>query len=1294
MLDNEGFNRCLLKDRFKLRKRWQKLQQLGLQKSESWNELCQQVVRSQKQAFSRAEHLLDFNFNNSLPVSAQRQKITELIKNNSVVVIAGETGSGKTTQLPKICLQAGRGVYGIIGHTQPRRLAARSVASRIAQELQVPLGETVGFQIRFTDQVSESTQVKLMTDGILLAEIQRDRFLNQYDTLIIDEAHERSLNIDFLLGYLKQLLHQRRDLKLIITSATIDLDRFSKHFNDAPVFHVSGRTYPVEVRYRCPLEQSENSDEGAVNQSILMALKEIEMLEKKGEKPPLGDVLIFQNGEREIRETALFLRKANFAHAHILPLYARLSAREQQRIFENSSGRKIILATNIAETSLTVPGVYYVIDPGTARVSRYSPRSKIQRLPVEPISQAAANQRKGRCGRVAPGICFRLYDEDDFLNRPEFTDPEIKRTNLASVILQMLTLNLGEVRAFPFMDSPSERAFQDGFQLLSELGAVDAEQKVTAVGRKMARFATDPRIARMIVAAAQEQALNEVLVIASALSIQDPRERPADKQQTSDQSHQKFQNKQSDFLSYLSLWQWYELQRQSLTQSTLRTLCKGHFLNFMRMREWRDMHYQLLQIARKAGYFINTTAASFDAIHRSLLSGLLGNVGFKQEEGHFSGTRQKKFWVFPGSALFKTRARWLMSFEQVETSKLYSRVNAEIKPEWIEHLGCSLLKHRYFDPYWSKKRGAVLAYEQLTLYGLIVVPKRRINYGPVAPAEARDIMIREGLAASEFETRAAFYQHNQTLIAEIEALEARSRRRDILVDDTVLFSFYDERIPLDVYDRVSLEKWCKQAPKDQVALLFMTQTSLMQHGASNVTDEAYPGNLTLAGFVFSLSYQFSPSDEDDGVTITVPAALFLKLPINRLQWLVPGMLEEKVIALLRTLPKAQRKECAPVPDTARQLLQTLVICDEPLIDILSVQLRRLLDVQIEQSHWQLDSLSKHFLMNIRVVDENGKLLAKGRDYQVLKSQLGKQVTACAFVANQQGLKDQKNILSWSFGELLPERTMTKGGISVTVYPALVDCYNAVTLTHFDNKAKSIDKTGWGLCRLIQKALPEQVKYLERLIKPLSDQICLQMLNVFNKPKLIDDITLLTIRQTFLKDGGWPQNCNDFKQLLESKRSDLMPSAESVTVLLKNIFVGYGRVNKQLKGKISPQMMYTLSDVKQQLSFLITRDFLMNTPYIWLEHFPRFLKAIEMRLERVVGQVAKDRAQAEEVQSLFRKWTERKTLLNERSVFDEHLQLYRWMLEEYRVSLFAQQLKTSHPVSLKRLETLWQKISKG
>ncbi len=1293
-----NINDSLLKDRYWLERQWRNWKRLNGKERGRFMARLQSSVAVVESRRNQTTHL---EWDENLPVTQKKDDIATLISQHQVVIVAGETGSGKTTQLPKICLSLGLGVHGLIGHTQPRRLAARSVGNRIAEELKTELGGQVGYQVRFTDQVSDRTRVKLMTDGILLAEIQNDRFLNGYDTIIIDEAHERSLNIDFLMGYLKLLLPKRPDLKVIITSATIDIERFSKHFANskgepAPVIEVSGRTFPVETLYR-PLADldidAKDSDERQL-QGIYQALVEIEDLERGGIGHRLGDVLVFLPGERDIREVAKFLRDQKLRDTEILPLYARLSNAEQNRIFQPHSGRRVILSTNVAETSLTVPGIHYVIDPGTARISRYSVRSKVQRLPVEAVSQASANQRKGRCGRIAEGICIRLYDEADFYSRPEFTDAEILRTNLAAVILQMLKLGLGDVTRFPFVDRPDNRAINDGYKLLQELGAVDKEHRLTRVGRQLSALPVDPRLARMVLAAHDTNALDEVLIITSALSVQDPRERPAEKKQASDQAHREFYHDDSDFLTFVNLWRWYEEQRQALSESQLRKLCKKHYLSYMRMREWRDMHRQLSLVSKELRLRHNQDEASYADVHKALLTGLLSHLGNKTEEADYLGARNRKFWIFPGSGQFKRKPKWVMTSELVETSKLYARNIAKIEPSWIEPLAEHLIKRNWFEPHWEQKQARAVAYEQATVYGLVIYSRRKVHYGTIDAAASRELLIREGLVAGHWpekqRSQAPFFRHNQALIEDLEELEAKARRQDILVDPETLFAFYDERIPAEVMNGAGFEAWRKQAEKDDPEVLFVTRDYLMQRDAGHITANQYPDRLKTEGMELPLTYHFAPGEDDDGVTVSVPVSLLQQLPRHRLEWLVPGMLEEKIIALIRSLPKQLRKNFVPVPDYSKAALDGLNACNESLTELLGVKLFRMTGVRIPEDAWKPETLDRHLQMNIQVLNDNGKVLGQGRDLSVLRSRFADRAQASLRDMADKGL-EQEGLTSWTIGELPEEIQQTRGGLLFRSYPALVDEKGGVALRLFDSLEMAQQKSVWGMARLIRLALAEPIRFMLKQMKNLN-KIMVFAVNSVPKASLQEDIELFVVRHVFLhQPTEWPRNEQAFRALIASHKAELVPFAERLDKLLLDIFTALNGVQKRLKGKLSFQVAFSMSDIQAQLGRLIYAGFLRDTPLEWLEQFPRYLAAIEQRLDKLGANYNRDRVHVEELQRLQDQWQSRREALDKQNLVDDQLWLYRWMLEEYRVSLFAQSLKTRMPVSDKRLRKLWEEV---
>ncbi len=1235
-----------------------------------------------------------------LPVSARREELLDVIRNNQVVVIAGETGSGKTTQIPKLCLELGLGCYGMIGHTQPRRLAARTVAARIAEELKSPLGERVGYQVRFHDQVSESTQVKLMTDGILLAETQRDRFLEQYEVLIIDEAHERSLNIDFLLGYIKRILPKRPDLKVIITSATIDLERFSQHFDNAPVIEVSGRTYPVEVLYR-PLHEMEGEDEKAVDlqQAVLAAVDELIEIDLAKRSGGPGDILVFLPGEREIRETAEALRKAKLRDTEVIPLYARLSLAEQNKVFheQRKAGRRIVLSTNVAETSLTVPGIRYVIDPGQARISRYSVRSKVQRLPIEAVSQASANQRAGRCGRVAPGVCIRLYSEEDFQSRPEFTDAEIRRTNLAAVILQMLQLKLGDIRDFPFVDPPDTRLINDGFKLLEELGAVDAQRRMTPVGRQLARLPVDPRIARMVIEAGNRGALREVMIIASALSVQDPRERPHDKRQAADQKHKEYADEESDFMTLLNLWQLWHEQRDELSQSQLRRWCQKQFLSFMRLREWRDVHRQLHISIRELGLKENPEPADYRDIHTSLLAGLLSHIGFKQEKGEYLGARNRRFKIFPGSGVFKKAPKWVVAAELLETSQLFAHQVARIEPEWIEPLAKHLVKRSWSEPRWEKKRAQVIANEQVSLFGVVIVAKRRVNFGAIDPIASHEIFIRSALVEGEYNTRAPFFQHNRELLASVEGLEDKVRRRDLLVDEEQLYQFYAKRFEelggAQVVNGKGFEHWRKQIETQHPEALFMRESDVLQRDSDHVSDSLYPDHLLLDGVKLSLSYQFEPGSDEDGVTLNLPLPLLRVAPLQRMEWLVPGLLEEKIVAILKGLPKQLRKHFVPVPNYANAFCEAVVFGEGDLYEALSLQLLRMTGTRVAADVLRSTQLESHLYFNICLLDESDARVGMGRDWDQLNKQFGERAEE-ALQAGPSEQWGQSGLTSWSFGEL-PEVVSLRqaGGIEVEAWPALLDQGDSVELRVLPSRDLALQQSVKGVARLILLAFPaQQLKYLKRELPKLNESIILTGKLVDRRTLENDALLLAAIRAAGLDEQNLPHTSDDFAAVLVRAKADIADRLVEIGEFIHRCHLAVHRINKQLNGRIlNLQAVPVLNDIKQQLSELVSARYLIETDYEWLPELPRYLDAIEQRLEKYARNLRQQCVWSEQLTEFRSKYLKKLQEYEARYERPAELVRMRWMLEEYRVSLFAQQLGTRETVSEKRLRQLLQTL---
>ena len=1218
-------------------------------------------------------------FPESLPVSQCKAEIKKLLSEHQVIVVAGETGSGKTTQLPKMCLELGFGNLGMIGHTQPRRIAARSVAARIAEELETELGGLVGYKVRFNDQISDDTQIKLMTDGILLAEIQNDRFLNQYSCLIIDEAHERSLNNDFILGYLKQLLPRRRDLKLIITSATIDVERFSKHFNNAPIIEVSGRTYPVEVRYRPVVEENDQDQ----LQGILNAVDE---LQAEGR----GDILIFMNGEREIRDTAEALQKQNLKHTEILPLFARLSAQEQNKIFHPSGLNRIVLATNVAETSLTVPGIKYVIDPGTARISRYSYRTKVQRLPIEPISQASANQRKGRCGRVSEGICIRLYSEEDFNSRPEFTDPEILRTNLASVILQMTALGLDDIEAFPFVDAPDKRHIQDGIKLLEELGAFEIvrtkageKRQLTAAGRQLSQLPVDPRLAKMLLTAVLQGALHEVMIIVAALSIQDPRERPQEKQQASDEKHRRFADKKSDFLAFLNLWRYLQEQQKELSKNQFRRQCQKDFLNYLRIREWQDIYHQIRLTVREMGLPINSEKAEYQQIHTALLSGLLSHIGLKEaEKQQYLGARNAHFAIFPNSVLFKKQPKWVMAAELVETSKLWGRMVAEIEPEWIEPLAEHLIKKSYSEPRWSKSRGAVIADEKVTLYGVPIVAARPVNYGAIDPTVSREIFIQSALVEGDWNTKHKFFKENQRLVREVEELEHKSRRRDILVDDRTLFEFYDQRIGTEVVSQKHFDTWWKKAQQKDPELLNFERSFLINDDAEQVSKLDFPNFWHQGNLKLKLTYQFEPGTDADGVTVHIPLPLLNQVEMTGFDWQIPGLREELVIALIKSLPKSYRRNFVPAPNYAQAFLSRAVPLEKPLLDTLIYELRRMTGVTVEAEHWNWEQIPSHLKMTFRVVDENGKKIAESMNLDELKFNLKDRVQESISAVADDGI-EQSGLHIWSFADLPQCYEQKQRGFSVKAFPAIVDEKDAVGIKLFETEFEQSVAMQQGLRRLLLLNVPSPIKYLHEKL-PNKAKLGLYFTPFGRVLDLIDDCIACAVDKLIADFGGFVWDESGFEKLRDFVRENLNEVTVDIAQKVEQILSLNHALNQRLKGKMDFTMAFAFSDIKAQLSGLIYPGFVQKSGYDRLPDLQRYLQAVDKRIDKLAQDVNRDRAamlRVEQVQQAYQQLLAK--LPKSKPISDEIAEI-RYMIEELRVSLFAQQLGTKYQVSDKRI----------
>ncbi|KGW40978.1 ATP-dependent RNA helicase HrpA [Burkholderia pseudomallei] len=1301
-------------------------------------------------------------FAESLPVSGKRDEIARAIAAHPVVIVCGETGSGKTTQLPKICLALGRGLgsggAGLIGHTQPRRLAASSTGRRIAEELGTPFGEVVGYKVRFTDNLAPGASVKLMTDGILLAETQTDPLLKAYDTLIIDEAHERSLNIDFLLGYLRQILPKRPDLKLIVTSATIDAERFARHFGSderpAPVIEVSGRLYPVEVRYRpiaddrpAAVRHAEGASSGRDRaKSAREAERDlmdgiVDAVDELCREGP-GDVLVFLPGEREIRDAAEALRKHHPPHTEILPLFARLSAAEQERVFKASNARRIVLATNVAETSLTVPGIRYVVDTGLARVKRYSYRNKVEQLQIEPISQAAANQRAGRCGRVADGVCIRLYEESDFAGRARFTDPEILRSSLASVILRMKSLHLSAIESFPFIEPPPGRAIADGYQLLNELGAVDDENALTPLGRELARLPLDPRVGRMILAARDQQALREVLVIASALSVQDPRERPVDAQEQADQAHRRFADERSEFLQWLRIWAWFEeAVAHKKSNRQLVDACRQHFLSHLRLREWRDVHSQLLTVVREHGWRLNEADATFEQIHLSLLTGLLGNIGFKAEdEPHYLGARGIKFHLWPGSALVKKAGRWVMAAELVETSRLYARCIAKIEPEWIERIGAHLLKKSLSEPHWEKRPAQVAAFERATLYGLTVYHRRRVAFGRQDPARARELFIRGALVDGEFDTKLAFFAHNRKLLADIEQLEHKSRRQDVLVDDELIHAFYDQAIPAGIHTGAAFERWYRDEvsksgqPEDKLRLLYLSRDDLMRHEAAGVTTELFPKRVTMAGVEMALAYHFEPGSPRDGVTLAVPLFALNQVDARRAEWLVPGMLREKAHLLLKSLPQKLRRHCVPLPEYAAGFVERAGrerFGAGGLVDALIADVREQTQVATKTSDFKLETLPAHLFMNFKVIDEHGRQLAMGRNLAQLRAELGAQAQQhfqkiaaaatlapagepAAAAAGASGARARRvplgappraaepaaqagaaagatalyeNLTTWNFGKLPELLEIRRRGETLFGYPALVDRGTHCDVEVFDSPDEAARIHRAGLRRLFALQLKEPIKYLEKNLPGLRE-MAMQYMSLGTQDELRDQLIATALDRACLQEP-LPADDASFHARRDEGRSRLNLLAQEIARLVGQILAEYAGLAKKLaQAKPFPAAH---ADMQGQLAALVGKRFVVDTPYAQLAHFPRYLKGIALRIDKLKADPARDARQAAELQPLAQHY--QRSVAQRGGVADARLAEFRWLLEELRISLFAQELRTPMPVSVKRLYKVWESMQR-
>jgi ATP-dependent helicase HrpA len=1312
------FADCLSADRPRLHSLTRRLQgEKGERRAKLRADIDALVECSRAVLAERTAKLPKPDFPPELPVTQKRDEIAAAIREHQVIIVCGETGSGKTTQLPKICLELGRGVAGLIGHTQPRRIAARATATRIAQELKSELGEAVGYKIRFTDRLKPSSYIKLMTDGILLAETQGDPSLSAYDTIIIDEAHERSLNIDFLLGYLRTLLPRRPDLKIIVTSATLDAERFARHFaidgKPAPVIEVSGRLYPIEMRYR-PVEQDARSKGRDLPEAIADAVDEAQRIGP-------GDVLVFLPGEREIREAAEALRKAPHGAAmEILPLFARQSAQEQARVFSGGRGRRVVLATNVAETSLTVPGIRYVVDTGLARVKRYSYRNKVEQLQVEPIAQSAARQRAGRCGRVMDGVCIRLYDEDDFNARPAHTDPEILRSSLAGVILRMKSLRLGAVEDFPFIDPPQPRMIADGYQLLAELGAVtdDDARELTACGEELARLPLDPRIGRMILAARDRGCLAEMLVIASALSVQDPRERPQESPGAADQAHAKFrggeQDQRSEFLWFRNAWRaWDEVVKHE-SGSRQKAWCKQHFLSHLRMREWRDVHGQLATLCAEHGWKENQLPAGYEAIHKALLAGLLGNIGLRAEDasgpaaGSYLGPRGVRFWPHPGSALAKKAGKWVVCAELVETSRLFGRCIARIESEWVEEVGAHLIKRQVSEPHWSKSAGAVRAWERGTLHGLTLYSQRGVGYRDIDPALCRELLIREGLVQGEIAEGPArgmaFLQHNLKLVVEIERLEHKSRRPDVLVDETLIEAFYDDRVPAEVVDLASFEAWRKGAEKADPKLLHLTRDQLMRHEAAGITTERFPAQFEVLGQKLKLTYLHQPGASDDGVTLTVPLAMLNQIPAARCEWLVPGLLEEKVLALLKTVPQKHRHRLQPLAESAAAFVAAVeegeFDRDEPLLRALQTFVEERVSLKLPMESFRAENLPAHAGMNFRVIDEHGRVLGQSRNLAELRARFGREVAerfrkaaveieapavaAQAKVAEKSGASGgPSGLTSWSFGELPELLELRVAGRDIIGFPALHDDGDSVSLRPFDTPEEAARVHRKGLARLFALNLKDQVRAIERL--PGLRELALAFMPFGSEAELKAQLVAATIERVCLLDP-LPQNAEAFAARCAEAKPRMSLVAQEFMRMTQQVLAERAVLEKRLSAlKGFPEVA---DDLRAQAAALLAKDFLLVNPWERLAHFPRYLKAAALRLDKLRANPARDAQLMAEWRSLAQPFERERMTRLRAGVVEPALEEFRWLLEELRVSLFAQELKTPMPVSVKRLQKIW------
>ena len=1268
-------------DLYRLKRRFNQLNKSSKSKPQDWLALEREIAASIHCKQERQNNIPKCHFDSSLPINQHAEVISTAFIENQVVVICGETGSGKTTQLPKLCLEIGRGVEGVIGHTQPRRLAAKTVAKRIADELDSEIGTYVGYKIRHQDKTGDHAYLKVMTDGILLAELQQDRYLNQYDTLIIDEAHERSLNIDFILGYLKQLLPKRPDLKVIVTSATIDVNRFSEHFNNAPVIEVSGRSYPVDVLYRPIEDEGEESLER--EQHILNAIRELSSFD-------MGDILIFMEGEGEIHETDKFLRKQKLPDTDILPLYARLSSSRQNKIFSPHKRRHIVLATNVAETSLTIPGIRYVIDAGLARFSRYSYRSKVQRLPIEKISKAAANQRKGRCGRTSDGICIRLYSEEDFLSRQEFTQAEILRTNLASVILQMKTLNLGDINDYPFIESPDSKFINDGLRLLREINALDKQDQLTPTGKKLARLPLDPRYARILIAADSFNCLNEMLIIISALSIQDPRERPVDNAQKADQAHQQFNHDDSDFLWFIKLWDFYHKQIKKLSQNKLRKLCQQNFLSYMRMREWQDIHRQLRHVCTDMGLTINSEAANYQNIHCAILTGMPSHIAFLSDKHEYTGARNIKLNIFPASGQFHKKPKWIVAAELVETSRLYARNVARIESQWVISTAKHLLRHNYSDARWESESARVIALETISLFGMTLLAGKKVNYGRINPLEAKALFVRHALVGCDLESSASFYKQNCQLINEVKKLEIKSRRPDIL-DEESIYSFYMQVLPDDVYDGQLFAAWVKTLSKEQKQGLCLNKDSIMTRQADDVTETRFPEAFKVQNISLPIEYKFTPGDIDDGLSIDLPLEILNQFDEVQMDYLVPGMLEEKIMVLLKSLPKQIRKALVPVPETAKECAINIKDHKISLKKNLESYLFRTRSIEIKKEDWAEIVIPDHLRVNYRIIDQENVVLDHGKDLNQLKQKFASQ-TELAFNQVLNEVMDVGEIVEWNFGDLPKSQEIKINEKVITIYPSLIAEEGKVYKHAFDNFETAEQYLKYGLRALFKKAIPKEIKCLQKNLTA-HKKLALLYSNIGTQDELVGAIVNVAIDETFLFEKELIRQQDRFLAMVEYGKARLLLNGENICTLLEKVLHKYRKVVSRLSDSDVIINKDTVNDIEEQLEYLVFNGFVDSIPLEYLGQYPRYFESILKRLEKLRFDLNKD---SNNILLLNEHWCRIKKLIDnayETDGFTPLLNEYRWMLEELRISLFTQELRTRFPVSIKRMNKIWEALQK-